>query len=258
MAQEIKGVQNSYAKGVPQMKYKIQSDPANANPTTKKVRKEKVVIRDEVTGKIYGSRVIVQNQTSESLIGELMGMIVEEKDGQSQAETALKNLQGEALPEMVISELKSLIRKGAKDMDQAWKNALELTQRAYAVAAVRLPGPYEDGQWKQYEELLSFAVKQLAATRGLSGDWRLSALELKEAALQHLVEYGRLIVDIPGEEPYELTDTNVDDATTAVINKLKRHGFSTKVLTKDLYHSIVTIYKDGKALKGNMTIRNIS
>lgn len=258
MAKGIKGVQNNVAKGVPQMHYINQMDAKKAGiGATSKVRKEKVVIKDEVTGKIFGSRVVAQKPTSESLISELLQL--KEADEQDvEALAALKDLQGEPLPELIINDIKKNIRSGAKDLGQQWKNALELTQRAYQVAEVRLPDPYEDGQWKQYEQMLAFAVRQLTATRGLGGDWRLSALELKESATQALLESGRLIVQQPGKEDYELTGTNVDEATTTVINTLRRHGVSARVVTKDSLHAILTLSREGKQLPGYLTIRNVS
>ena len=84
-----------------------------------------------------------------------------------------KNL--EKIPENVISDLKKQIRKGARDIKQNWANALELIHKAFEVEAVRRPEPSEREAWKQYEELIKYAVKELANNRGLDSDWRMSS-----------------------------------------------------------------------------------
>lgn len=88
--------------------------------------------------------------------------------------------QDTRLPASVIGEIASLVRKGAKDLAQAWKNAVELVHTAYHVANVKRPTPDQKGAWKQYEDLLRTGVKALADTRGLSGDWRLSKTAFAE------------------------------------------------------------------------------
>lgn len=85
------------------------------------------------------------------------------------------------LPEDVFSEIQKNIRDGAKDLDQHWANALELTQKAYEVAGVQRPTPDMKNAWKQYEENLQYAVEQLAKYRGMDGDWRMSSAIFREA-----------------------------------------------------------------------------
>lgn len=79
------------------------------------------------------------------------------------------------LPHETINEIEKLIRGGAKDKDQDWANALELVHKAYEVAQVQRPTPDMNDAWEQYEELLSYAVKELAKHRGLDGKWRMSS-----------------------------------------------------------------------------------
>jgi hypothetical protein len=74
----------------------------------------------------------------------------------------------------VIGELKKLIKKGAADLEQDWKNALELTNTAFKVANVQLPTLVNARQWKQYVALIRFAVAQLRHTRGGNGNWRMT------------------------------------------------------------------------------------
>lgn len=169
----IKNSENNVAAGVPEMKFPLQMDSSKLNfGGGTKLRKEKIVMRDSKTGHVYGSRVVYQKVT-ENLITELMSIIKEaEQDQHIDRE--------EGLSDIVIAEIKSNIRKGAKDLEQNWSNALELTHKAYEVSQVGRPAPDQADQWRQYEAMIQFAVKQLAAMRGMSGEWRMSAASLHD------------------------------------------------------------------------------
>lgn len=175
MTKPIKNSENNVAHKVPEMKFPLQMDSAKLDFGGKgKLRKEKIVMRDTKTGHVYGSRVVYQ-KTTESIIPELLLMLEADEPKHDH-----KLDSEEALPEAVVGEIKSNIRKGAKDLEQAWSNALELTHKAYEVSEVVRPSPDQSDQWKQYESLIQFAVKQLAATRGMKGDWRMSAAGLHD------------------------------------------------------------------------------
>jgi hypothetical protein len=167
----IKDAENDLSDNVPEMKYPSMWDVNNLDYSDKaKIRKEKVVMRDTKTGHIYGSRIVFQRAT-EGLIPELLAL--------REAET--NHITDEdSLPEIVIAELKSNIRKGAKDLEQKWANALELTHKAFEVADVERPTPDQQQRWHQYETLIAFAVKQLSDTRGSKGDWRMTAYDLRK------------------------------------------------------------------------------
>ena len=168
----IKNSENNVAAGVPQMKFPLQLDSAKLNFGAKtKLRKEKIVMRDSKTGYVYGSRVVYQKVT-ENLITELMSILreAEEQDKHIDRE--------EALPDSVLTQIKSNVRKGAKDLEQDWSSALELTHKAYEVSEVGRPAPDQTDQWRQYEAMIQFAVRQLASTRGMNGEWRMSAASL--------------------------------------------------------------------------------
>lgn len=79
-----------------------------------------------------------------------------------------------ALTDDTIKELKKNIRDGAKDVEQRWANALELVHKAYEVAEVQRPDITMRDAWKQYESLIRFAVNELANTRGMDGEWRMT------------------------------------------------------------------------------------
>lgn len=82
-----------------------------------------------------------------------------------------------SLPPVELKNLIRLIRKGAKDLEQKWKNAIHLTNKAYDVAGFKLPHMSESGAWQQYQQLIGLSVRELAKARGLQGkhsDWRLT------------------------------------------------------------------------------------
>lgn len=81
-----------------------------------------------------------------------------------------------ALPDAQLKEIQKNIKDGAKDTTQLWANALELVHKAYEVAKIERPDITMEAAWKQYEEMIEFAVRELAKTRGPDGDWRMSSL----------------------------------------------------------------------------------
>lgn len=109
------------------------------------------------------------------------------------------------LPEGELNKVKANITKGAKDTDQMWANALELVHTAYEIAQVQRPDLTMESAWKQYEEMISHAVKELAKARGADGDWRRSSLSEAEEV----------------EEISWSMETNVDGLPVNVIRKAK-------------------------------------
>lgn len=82
---------------------------------------------------------------------------------------------GTAIPPTAVKEIKHLIRKGSKDLNQKWKDSIHLVKKAYDVAGYKLPKVTEKDAWTQYEHLIGFAVRELAKTRGSKGPgaaWR--------------------------------------------------------------------------------------
>lgn len=104
-----------------------------------------------------------------------------------------------AIPPQSLDEIRKNIRTGAKDLDQKWANALELVNKAYEVARVQRPIPAMAGGWKQYEEMIQYAVEQLAKTRGLRGDWRMSAAMFTEQE-ERMSEYTITVHSPIGEQ----------------------------------------------------------
>lgn len=91
----------------------------------------------------------------------------------------IRNLQenasnSEKLTPLEMDEIQRNIRQGAKDPDQNWKDALELTNKAYSVVGHEIPTPNEKEKWKQYEENLNHSVNMLSKYRGGDADWRIT------------------------------------------------------------------------------------
>lgn len=146
------------------------------------------------------------------------------------------------LPEETMNDIQKNIRDGAKDLEQKWANALELVHKAYEVSNVQRPTPLMDEAWKQYEENITYAVEQLAKSRGMESDWRMSAAIFHEAAM---LKRFRIKVEFPDSDPKESiveapdVDTAVqivqshleDDAQTQEFNTLVEDDGRGKKLT---------------------------
>lgn len=170
------------------------------------------------------------------------------------------------LPDRVISELKSNIRKGASDLAQAWKNALELTNTAYHVARVRLPRPDQKGAWKQYMDMISHSVKQLSAARGLDGDWRVAGSVVRESVQQQQekpkpIGKHRFFVRVPGEVAQEADAASMDDVIDQLTNRIHTgqevRGTRVRVMSRDEHHAKLGVYVNG-ALRDTVIIQDIS
>lgn len=90
-----------------------------------------------------------------------------------------------SLTQLQMDELKKLIRKGTAPNKETgefepWANAIHLVHTAYKVAGIDRPTPSDEKKWKQYEDNISIAVKELSDTRGIDGDWRLSQYQLRD------------------------------------------------------------------------------
>lgn len=226
---KIPGVENEVSTSSSEMKIPSQYDNVDWGAKTKLVNR-KVTSKSTKDGTVYGSKALMTKEGKLTFIGHLIA----ESDDPT------------LLPEMVIGELKSNIRKGAKDLEQKWKNALELVHKAYHVSNVQLPTPTKKGAWKQYEELIRFGVQQLSATRGIKGEWRTSSVLVREAQDQNHIGKRRYFIEIPGERAQEVDAANMDEIIEAISNKIRnsRHVTGTKVRieerTKD--YAVLTVW----------------
>lgn len=94
----------------------------------------------------------------------------------------------EVLPPYKIKEIRILIRKGAKDLTQLWKNPIELCHKAYTVAGCKVPKPSMVDGWKDYCDMLELSVQALAKSRGPYANWRLSTPPSELADVARKVE----------------------------------------------------------------------
>ena len=162
-----------------------------------------------------------------------------------------------ALPDKVISELKSNIRKGASDLDQDWTNALELTQAAYRVSNIARPDPDQKGAWNQYMELLKFAVQQLSATRGLDGKWRNSTPIVTEDEEYAGIGNRRFFVEIPPATATEVDAESMDDVIDQITNKLRNHSATVRVEERSETRAVLSVWVDDTK-REEITIKEVS
>lgn len=234
------GSENELAKKAKKMKFPSQYDSSANYGGSKSVSLQKVqMCSSGPDHKCYGSRAIAVK--GESTLLKDLAQLHENDDELS------------SLPDLAVSDIKSNIRKGAKDLEQNWKDALELTKRAYLVSGINLPTPTQSKAWKQYEDLIKYGVQQMAATRGLDGDWRLTAPALKEFAgdekqYKH-VGSKRFFVELPGYETMAVEADSIDDIIEKVTNKIKasRDVLKTKVVVdhKTKHGAILLVFVDG-------------
>lgn len=231
MGKQIPNIENSTAAAAGEMTIPNQMKNVNYGKKTKPVNK-KVVIRDTATGTVYGSRVIA---TKESQSNKLTFKTF-----------LLESATMTELPKQIVSELQKNIRDGAKDLTQNWANALELVNRAYAVARVSIPTPDKSGAWKQYTDLMSYAVAQLSSTRGRDGTWRLTPPLMKESLDDEGIDNRkRYFVTIPGEESCEIDGDDMDSIIDKLTNTLRRRGCLVRVELRDKEHAELGVWVNG-------------
>lgn len=212
---------NSFDKTAKPMKIGNQMDHRDFGKKVKAKARTVVVKSSGKDGKVYSYRTIM---TKESC--PLLTSIVE----------AEKDIT--LLPEKVINEIKKLIKKGAVDLEQKWVNALELLHTAYKSANVKRPTPNEKGAWNQYEDLIAFSVRQLAATRGIDNQWRIAPVVLREASQP------RFIADIPGAQSVEVEGDSIHQIIDSITNKLKRQSVHAKVEKRDQYSATLSVWSN--------------
>jgi hypothetical protein len=171
------------------------------------------------------------------------------------------------LPQPKIDEIEKLIRDGAKDLEQKWANALELVHKAYEVAQVQRPTPDMNDAWKQYETMLSLAVKNLAKHRGRDGDWRMSSAIFRE--FEHALS--KLIVEADKEQQTKFTiSSEIDelplhttvtaDTMDEVLNPILRFnitGHEVEIKHRSPNHAVVHFVKNGERTGRKITIKKV-
>ena len=110
---------------------------------------------------------------------------------------------GTALPPVIIKEIQHNIRKGAKDLEQAWRDAVHLCRKAYDVAGHDIPPIADKDAWEQYTHLIAVSVRELHKARGNSGaagEWRKT--EVKRYDDQVIPKSMRPLDTLPADEKY--------------------------------------------------------
>lgn len=159
----------------------------------------------------------------------------------------------DALPEDTVSEIQKNVRAGAKDLDQKWANALELTHKAYEVAGVQRPTPDMKNAWKQYEEILQYAVQQLSRYRGIDGDWRMSSAIFHEALELRLKFSVRLAT--PGAATSYVTEARSLQELVDYIVSHDPNEYEIKVkYTKDGLGATIQFFRFGVKVKYRVDI----
>ncbi len=157
------------------------------------------------------------------------------------------------LPEGELNKIKSNITKGAKDEEQLWASALELVHTAYETAQVQRPDITMETAWKQYEEMIGHACKELAKSRGIDGDWRSSTALTLEAV----------------EEEFDFNmETSIDGFPVNVVRKAKNieelinpfyshniTGHDIEMRHRGANNVCLYFCKDGKRTGDKVTIR---
>jgi len=144
-----------------------------------------------------------------------------------------------ALPKAGMDQLQKSIRDGVKpDKEtgqyQNWANALHLVHKSYQINGIQRPTPNMEAAWKQYEENIQYAVKELAKTHGIKGDWRMSSSVFHEA-LELAKGNGVEVQVLDGDK----NSTHIVSANGAreIIDSLKEtatvDGYKVKILQED-------------------------
>lgn len=167
------------------------------------------------------------------------------------------------LSQQDIDELQRLVREGAKNIEEKWANALELVHKAYEVAQIQRPTPEMNDAWKQYEDLISLAVKELTKHRGIDGEWRMSAHIFHERApapkaKTDVVTKYTITSDVD-DLPLHATVTaeSIDEIVTPMM-RFNITGHEIEVKHRSPHHAVVYFCKNGKRCGDKITIKRVA
>lgn len=241
------GSQNEFAKSAGEMNIPMQLDNKDYGKKVKAVARKVNIKSSGKDGKFYGARTIMTKE-----------------DGAMVTFTDYLLMEGDELttiPERLIGEIKSNIKKGANDMTQKWKDAIELCHTAFKVTNVRRPQPTHKTAWKQYESLLRDAVHALRRARGAIGDWRKSKPMVVEFAQredsgQHIGKK-RFFVEIPGQSSTEIDGKTLDEIIDMMGNKMRRHGAKIRIEQRNKFGAILTVWVD-EVKRDRILIKEVS
>ena len=155
------------------------------------------------------------------------------------------------LPNDVVTALKKRVREGAEDQEQGWANALELVHKAYEVEGVVRPDPSMADAWKQYEEMLQYAVQQLAKNRGMDGDWRMSSSMFREA----YTKKQKFLVTI-GKDEFVTEGNDITDVVTKLTESVGKE-YTPEVNNQDGKYTVI-FSRFNIRNKTSVTVKTIS
>lgn len=166
-----------------------------------------------------------------------------------------RNASPDALPPGTMDKIQKSIRDGVKPdketgMYQSWANALHLVHKAYEVNAIQRPTPNMKDAWKQYEENIQYAVKELAKVHGLDADWRLSSSVFHEAL--ELAKGNGLEVEVLDEgntSTFLVSADGADDVIDSLKESARVDGYKVKILQEDDKRTI-TFWRNNVKKKG--------
>lgn len=236
MSNKIPDIENHLSSSSREMKIHSMLDNIDWGARTK-LSTRKLTTKSSKDGKVYGSKAIITKEGTRPTLREFM---LKESDEMTM------------LPDRVVAEIKKNISAGAKDLEQNWKNALELVHKAYQVSNVGRPTPDQKGAWKQYEDMIQHGVRQLSSNRGLAGAWRSSQALVSEAGPVDKgidASGGRFFVEVPGQSAVEVEGANLDEIIEAIQNKILRSrdvtGTRIRVEERTKTHAILTVWVHG-------------
>lgn len=247
------GTENDFAKKSKEMNNGSIPNSYNNKDYGKKrkAKAHKFSVKNTKTGQLYWAPAVMERQTLTEFL------IQENNDNKLLDKITI-------LPNIILSDLKKLISKGAKDLEQNWKDAAELCNTAYHVGQVRRPIPTQRGAWKQYEELLKYSVQQLWNTRGNKGSWRSADTVYSETyfpSIEPLTEDittgSRFFVKIPGAMDVEIDGKDMSEVIRDLSNKIRRHGGQVEVRHRTREGAVLVVFKNNEELE-EIIIQDIS
>lgn len=72
--------------------------------------------------------------------------------------------------------MQKAINKNSKDKQKDWDSPIELVDFSLDELNIPKPASYMKNRWEQYVQMLKYAVKNLADSRGMSAKWNKNQL----------------------------------------------------------------------------------
>lgn len=139
------------------------------------------------------------------------------------------------IKQISLDSIKKNIRSGAKDLSQQWRDAKEITEKAFEVAGEKLPVPSQKRRWDQFVDLAKYAVHELAKYRGMNGNWRISKPITENAESPFTIELSQQqILDVEGN--------TFDEILEQLTEQLRKYGAKAKIETENENKIVLSIW----------------